>query len=48
VGGVLVGAPGGSPMTCSVNSRQFIIGGDERQRLSGEYIAFALPNEARN
>ena len=49
VGGVLIPAPqSGSPMTYSVNGRQFIIVAVSGGAYSGEYIAFALPNEARN
>jgi quinoprotein glucose dehydrogenase len=49
VGGVLIPAPqSGSPMTYSVNGRQFIVVAVSGGAYSGEYIAFALPNEARN
>jgi quinoprotein glucose dehydrogenase len=49
VGGVLIPAPqSGSPMTYMVNGRQFIIVAVSGGAYSGEYIAFALPNEARN
>ena len=49
VGGVLIPAPqSGSPMTYSVNGRQYIVVAVSGGAYSGEYIAFALPNEARN
>jgi len=49
VGSVLMPAPqSGSPMTYSVNGRQFIVVAVSGGAYSGEYIAFALPNEARN
>jgi quinoprotein glucose dehydrogenase len=49
VGGVLLPAPqSGSPMTYSVNGRQFIVVAVSGGAYSGEYIAFALPNDARN
>jgi quinoprotein glucose dehydrogenase len=48
-GGVLIPAPqSGSPMTYSVNGRQFIVVAVSGGAYSGEYIAFALPSEARN
>jgi glucose dehydrogenase len=48
-GAVLMPAPqSGSPMTYSVNGRQFIVVAVSGGAYSGEYIAFALPNEARN
>ena len=49
VGAVWLPAPqSGSPMTYSVNGRQFIVVAVSGGAYSGEYIAFALPNEARN
>jgi quinoprotein glucose dehydrogenase len=49
VGSVLMPAPqSGSPMTYSVNGRQFIVVAVSGGAYSGEYIAFALPSEARN
>jgi len=49
VGAVWMPAPqSGSPMTYSVNGRQFIVVAVSGGAYSGEYIAFALPNEARN
>ena len=46
---VLIPAPqSGSPMTYSVNGRQFIVVAVSGGAYSGEYIAFALPNETRN
>ena len=49
VGGVLMPAPqSGSPMTYIVNGRQYIVVAVSGGAYSGEYIAFALPNDARN
>jgi quinoprotein glucose dehydrogenase len=49
VGAVLMPAPqSGSPMTYSVNGRQYIVVAVSGGAYSGEYIAFALPNDARN
>ena len=49
VGGVLLPAPqSGTPMTYSVNGRQYIIVAVSGGAYSGEYIAFALPREASN
>jgi glucose dehydrogenase len=48
VGAVLMPAPqSGSPMTYSVNGRQFIIVAVSGGNYSGEYIAFSVPTEAR-
>jgi quinoprotein glucose dehydrogenase len=49
IGAVLMPAPqSGSPMTYAVNGRQYIVVAVSGGAYSGEYIAFALPNEARN
>ena len=48
VGGVLIPAPqSGSPMTYMVNGKQYIVVAVSGGAYSGEYIAFALPAEAR-
>jgi len=48
VGGVLIPAPqSGSPMTYMANGKQFIVVAVSGGAYSGEYIAFALPAEAR-
>ena len=44
VGSVLLPAPvSGSPMTYSVNGKQYIVVAVSGGNYSGEYIAFALP-----
>jgi quinoprotein glucose dehydrogenase len=46
-GAVYLPAPqSGSPMTYSVNGRQFIVVAVSGGNYSGEYIAFALPEAA--
>jgi quinoprotein glucose dehydrogenase len=48
VGEVLMPAPqSGSPMTYSVNGKQYIIVAVSGGNYSGEYIAFSVPSEAR-
>jgi quinoprotein glucose dehydrogenase len=48
VGAVLMPAPqSGSPMTYSVNGRQYIIVAVSGGNYSGEYIAFSVPSETR-
>ncbi len=47
-GAVLMPAPqSGSPMTYSVNGRQYIVVAVSGGNYSGEYIAFRLPADAR-
>jgi quinoprotein glucose dehydrogenase len=50
VGAVLIPAPqSGSPMTYSVDGRQYMVVAVSGGNYSGEYIAFALPqNEIRS
>ena len=48
VGAIFMPAPqSGSPMTYSVNGRQFIVVAVSGGPYSGEYIAYALPKEAK-
>jgi quinoprotein glucose dehydrogenase len=48
VGAVLMPAPqSGSPMTYSVNGKQYIIVAVSGGNYSGEYIAFSVPSESR-
>jgi len=48
VGEVLMPAPqSGSPMTYSVNGKQYIVVATSGGNASGEYIAFSVPSEAR-
>jgi glucose dehydrogenase len=47
VGGVLMPAPqSGSPMTYMANGKQYIVVAVSGGPYSGEYISFALPNDA--
>ena len=48
VGAVFIPAPqSGSPMTYMANGRQHIVVAVSGGPYSGEYISFALPNDAR-
>ena len=48
VGAVFIPAPqSGSPMTYMANGRQYIVVAVSGGPYSGEYISFALPNDAR-
>jgi quinoprotein glucose dehydrogenase len=48
VGAIFMPAPqSGSPMTYSVNGRQFVIVAVSGGPYSGEYISYALPKDAQ-